>query len=349
MEYQDYYATLGVARDASAEDIKKAYRKLALKWHPDRHQGKPSLKEAEANFKRLSEAHEVLSDPEKRKRYDAMGQNWRQGQDFTPPTGGGRRMSREEFEQMFGGEGGFSDFFSGMFGDLLRQRGGRQRDRHARFDLRGADVRAELRIPLSQALRGGRSRLEVPGEVACSRCGGLGHDEDGHVCPSCGGLGRLHRAKAVDLTIPKDLRDGMTLRLKGLGEPSSAHDDGAEAGDLYLTLRLDSDDVFRVAGENVEADVPVTPWEALEGAKVDVWTPDGVVVLSIPTGAQAGTRLRLRGKGLAGADGARGDFYAVVRIALPEQMTDAQRDLLKRAGAEGPRAVHGGARQGGGR
>lgn len=165
MRYQDYYQILGVARDASDDDVKKAYRKLALKWHPDRH---PEEKKAEAEeqFKRISEAYEVLSDPEKRKKYDRFGkeglhgQPFQDGQEFQPPAGT-RTMSREEFEQMFGGEGfGFSDFFASLFGDELR-RGSRKR--HRRFERRGADVRAELRLGIGESLRGGRRSFTLDG------------------------------------------------------------------------------------------------------------------------------------------------------------------------------------------
>ena len=168
MQFQDYYEVLGVARDASPDEIKKAYRKLALKWHPDRHQG-AAAEEAEREFKRISEANEVLSDPEKRARYDRFGENWEHGQEFTPPPGS-QRYSREDFEQAFGGGGGFSDFFSSLFGeDYQREFGGRARS-HPRYRHRGADVRAELPLTLGQVLEGGKRRFELPVSVACSLC-----------------------------------------------------------------------------------------------------------------------------------------------------------------------------------
>ncbi|HZL98688.1 MAG TPA: DnaJ domain-containing protein, partial [Planctomycetota bacterium] len=177
MKFQDYYEVLGVPRAAGPEEIKKAYRKLALKWHPDRHKG-ASQKDAEERFKRISEAYEVLSDPEKRTRYDQFGQHWKHGQEFTPPPGAGgrtRSMTPEEFEQLFGGSaGGFSDFFTSLFGDQFRQASARGEGRHRRFRMRGADVQAELPLSVGEALAGGKRRFELPTTTPCPRCGGVG-------------------------------------------------------------------------------------------------------------------------------------------------------------------------------
>lgn len=358
MKFQDYYEALGVARSATPEEIKKAYRKLALKWHPDRNLDAKD-KSAETNFKRINEAYEVLSDPEKRKRYDQFGENWQQGQDFAPPPGA-RTMSREDFERMFGGarsrggaradaagdQEGFSDFFTGMFGDIF-EREVRGRRGHERFRHRGADARAELEIPISQAIRGGASSIELPVSVACPTCGGVGFVED-HVCPTCVGVGAVHHQKTVELRIPADVRDGLVLRLKGLGEPGA---EGGEPGDLHITLRLASDDVYTLRDAqrgDVDVEVPVAPWEAAFGAKVDVRTPRGVVALTIPARTRAGARLRLRGMGLAnphGAAGSRGDVQAVVRIALPESLTEEQLELLRQLRDAGASHVQGGARE----
>jgi len=348
MKFQDYYEVLGVPRSASVDQIKKAYRKLALKWHPDRHKGADAAK-AEETFKRVSEAYEVLSDPEKRKKYDRFGEHWKHGQEFTPPPGAGggaRTMTPEEFEQLFGGgrrggAGGFSDFFTSLFGDQFREEFRRGEQRHPRFRQRGADVRAELHLPLSDALRGGKSRFEIPVTVPCPRCGGVGFVGE-HVCPTCVGVGTLHDTKTVDLAIPKTLRDGVTLRLAGLGEPG---DTPGQNGDLLLTLRLQSDDTYRLDGHDVQAELPLAPWEALAGGKVDVRTLDGLVTLTVPPGTRAGSKLRLRGRGLHDADGGRGDFYAVVRLVLPEPLTPRQRELLSEAARAGNGHVAGGARE----
>ena len=337
MEFQDYYAVLGVARDASADDIKKAYRGLALKWHPDRH---PEVErdEAESRFKRIAEAYEVLSDTEKRSRYDRFGQNWQQGESFQAPEGQSR-MNPEDFEKAFG-RGGFSEFFESMFGEDLRRQQGSRGARHPRFRHRGADVRAELTIPLGRAMAGGRSRFEVPGTKACNRCGGVGFVDE-HVCPGCVGVGRVHDRRTIDLNIPSRVRDGMTMRLAGLGEEG---EEGGEKGDLFLTLRLVSDEVYRISGNDVEADVPLAPWEVLLGARVGVRTVDGSVNLNIAAGTRAGTRLRVRGKGLDDGHGGRGDFYAVVRLVLPE-LDEKQAALLKEMAASATTPVRGGARE----
>jgi DnaJ-class molecular chaperone len=346
MKFQDYYETLGVPRNAAAEDIKRAYRKLALKWHPDRHKAE-TRKNAEEKFKRISEAYEVLSDPEKRKKYDQFGEHWKQGQEFTPPPGGARRVTPEEFARMFGGAGGgggFSDFFTNIFGDQFERDVGGGPRRHARFRERGADVQAELQLAVSDALAGGKRRFEIPASTPCPRCGGAGFVGE-HVCPTCMGVGNVQQRRAVELTLPRPLRDGQTLRLRGLGEPGEG---GGEAGDLLLTLRLQSDDTFRTAGADIEADLPLAPWEALAGARVDVRTPDGTVTLTVPPATRAGTRLRIRGRGLDDGQGGRGNFYAVVRLVLPDSLTDEQRDLLLRAGTAGGGApIHGGAREDG--
>lgn len=355
MEFQDYYELLGVKRDATPEELKKAYRKLALKWHPDRHKG-DSREEAEAKFKRISEANEVLSDPETRAKYDRLGQNWKQGEPFTPPSGGGgrpggspggaRQMTPEEFEELFGERGGFSDFFQQNFGEeygrSFTDRGRAAGAHHPRYKHRGADVRAELPLGLGDALRGGRRAFEIPALVSCPRCGAVG-SVGSHVCPTCVGVGTIRRDKTVDVAIPKDVRDGMTLRLAGLGEPG---EEGGEAGDLLLTIRLTSDKTHRLVGRDLEVDLPVTPWEALFGASVHVTTPDGAVTLAVPADTKAGARLRLRGKGLADGKGARGDLLAVVRLTLPDRLTDRQRELLRElSAAEGDR-LQGGVREG---
>jgi curved DNA-binding protein len=340
MEFQDYYEVLGVPRDADADAIKKAYRKLAMKFHPDRNLG-PAQKEAEASFKRVNEAYEVLSDPEKRKRYDRFGKHWKQGEEFTQPAGEGRPMTQEEFADVFGGEGGFSEFFTRIFGDQMRERFGR-RAQHPRYRHRGADVRAELRLSVSDAIRGGKSVFEIPTTRPCPRCGGVGFVEE-HVCPTCGGVGSVHGRKHVELTLPRVIRDGMTLRLRGLGEPG---DDGGESGDLHLTLRLESDSAYRIVGNDIEADVPVAPWEALKGTKVDVATLDGTLRVTIPPGARAGTKLRIPGKALDDGRGGRGDLYVVVRLALPEELSRRQRELIEELGRAGPASVAGGARKG---
>jgi curved DNA-binding protein len=336
VEFQDYYEVLGVGRSAGADEIKKAYRRLALEWHPDRH---PAEKRdaAEAKFKRISEAYEVLSDAEKRARYDQLGQNWQQGEEFRPRSGEAR-MSREEFEQQFG-RGGFSEFFESVFGDQFRRQASGTRS-HRRFRVRGADIEAEMALGIGDAIRGGKRRFEIRGRKACDACGGVGFSGE-HVCPSCVGVGTSPITRTIDLAIPERAYDGMVVRLRGLGEPGS---EGAEAGDLLITLRIVSDATYRIGSDGTEADVPVAPWEATFGAEVAVHTPSGIVSLKIPAATKSGARLRLRGKGMAGADGKLGDFFAVIRIALPRELTPRQTELLRELGAAGAASVEGGAR-----
>jgi len=329
VKFQDYYEVLGVERDATPERIKKAYRKLALKWHPDQHAGAGQT-EAEARFKQLSEAYEVLSDPAKRAKYDRFGEHWQHGQEFTPPPGQ-RTMSPEEFEAAFGGAGttgGFSDFFRSLFGDQFRRDFGGEPRRHARYRYRGADVHAELELPISDALLGGKRSLQVPARATCPTCGGVGFLEQ-HVCPTCAGVGQVHRTETIELKVPEDLRDGMKLRLKGLGEPGE--NDG-HPGDLYLTLRLADDERTRVLGDDLETRVTVTPWEAENGTRVDVRTARGVVTLSVPPHSRAGKRLRLRGQGLAKRSGGRGDLFARLELDLPRELTPRQKELLLELG-----------------
>lgn len=323
MKFQDYYEVLGVSRDADADAIKSAYRKLALKWHPDRHQG-DGAEDAEARFKQISEAHEVLSDPQKRKRYDRFGENWEHGQEFRPGSGD-RTMSREDFEQAFGGGGGFSDFFQEMFGEQYAQDfGTRFRGGQRRGPQRGADVRTELRLPLSSIVRGGKQSFTIPVRVPCPTCGGEGSLQR-HICPSCMGIGSTTNRRKVDLSLPDAPRDGMTLRLRGLGEEG---EEGAASGDLHLTLRLEEDESYALIGGVLEAKLRVAPWDAHFGVKADVRTARGEVTLTIPPGTRTGKRMRLRGQGFATSNGGTGDCTVRVLIDLPETLSERQVELL---------------------
>ncbi len=348
MKFQDYYQTLGVSRTASPDEIKRAYRKLALEHHPDRHPPERRAA-AEAKFKAITEANEVLSDPEKRKRYDALGEHWREGQDFRPPPGGGfRQMDPEEFARMFGGAGGgggggFSDFFASMFGDLFREQargaGRPGQGQRAPFGGRGQDVEAELPLPVGDALQGGKRTFQLPAAVECEQCDGSGRLGN-HLCPACAGQGRLRREKTVTLTISDDIRDGQVLRLRGLGEPGGP---GAAPGDLLLRVALRDDDGHRVRGDHVEADAAVAPWEAVAGGRIDVAVRGRTLSVNVPAGSRAGQKLRLRGQGLSDGHGGRGDLVLVLRLVLPEELTEVQRGALRRAG-EGAGPVRGGVR-----
>jgi DnaJ-class molecular chaperone len=352
MKFQDYYTTLGVSRTATPDEIKRAYRKLAKEWHPDRHPPH-KRKDVEEKFKAISEANEVLSDPEKRKRFDELGEHWRHGQDFQPPPGGGRAggrtMSQEEFARMFGGAGaagggaggggGFSDFFAQMFGDMFGgARGGARPGPRpgARPPARGQDAEAEIEVDVGLALLGGKRSFALQVAVPCGTCDGEGHLGQ-NACPMCGGLGSTRSERSVELTIPKLSRDGQALRLRGLGEAGPAG-----PGDLLLRLRLVPDDVYRERDGDVEADVVIAPWDLLEGTKIDVLVPDGTASARIPAGTKPGEKLRLRGQGLTKDGGGRGDLFLVVRLGLPEELTEHQKELLRELGKDS-RPVRGGA------
>ena len=344
MQFQDYYKTLGVSRTASDDEIKRAYRKLAKEWHPDRHP-ESERETVEKKFKAIAEANEVLSDPEKRKRYDALGENWRQGQDFRGGPGGGfQGVDPEEFARMFGGRagmggggggGGFSDFFAQMFGDMFAGGGRGGARRQQRAPQRGADAEAEIELSVGEALLGGKRSFAFRMRVPCEVCGGEGRLSTG-ACPACGGLGASNQQKTIELKIPDDVRDGRVLRLRGLGEPG---EQGAQAGDLLLTLRVVSDATYRVDGSDLEVDVEVAPWDAFVGTKADVRTPRGVASLKIPAETRAGAKLRLRGQGLGKPGGERGDLIAVVRFALPAELSERQRALLRELAERGEGAV----------
>ena len=269
MEFIDYYEVLGVPRDASPGDIKKAYRKLAMKWHPDRH-GHKDKAESEKTFKRISEAYEVLSDPKKRKKYDQLGVTWQTAggapeADQRGPEGFRvRTMSPEEFERISGGRG-FSDFFATFFGEDVLSDMGRGGHRHNRFRDVGADVRAMVGVPITLAARGGSSTFGIDANVACTTCGGTGLVKEQHVCPACGGLGRHTVRRTVNVKIPAGVRAGQTIRLSGLGEPAPQ---GKKPGDLYLRVQILGDGIFEPRGQDICADLPIAPWEAALGTTV---------------------------------------------------------------------------------
>lgn len=246
-------------------------------------------------------------------------------------------MSPEEFESVFGGSG-FSDFFKGMFGGEVKGSfGDGIRRPHPRYRHGGADVRADLELAAGDAIRGGKRRFDLPATVGCPSCGGVGFLGE-HVCPTCAGVGRIRERKQVDLTIPDSVRNGMSLRLAGLGEPGA---EGGAPGALLLTLRLVSDQTYRIDGDDLEVDLPVAPWEAVFGTKAEVRTAKGTTIVTIPPDTRAGTRLRLRGMGFGDA----GDFFVVVRLVLPENLSARQRTLLEEMREAGPSAVAGGARE----
>lgn len=329
LEYKDYYKLLGVERSASADDIRKAFRKLARQYHPDVAKNK---KEAEEKFKEINEAYEVLSDPEKRQKYDALGANWKQGSEFRPPPGwesfsGGQRAGRPgrnggaEFE--FGGTG-FSDFFEQIFG--ARRGAGPAGGGGFRFDQeeaeRGRDLESDLMVTLEEALKGAVRSISLRRNVPCEHCGGSGM-VGRKQCNRCNGAGHVARTETHQVKIPAGIKEGQRLRVGGKGESGAS---GGSPGDLYLTIRLAGHPDLRVEGDNLSYDLDLAPWEAVLGTSVSVPTLEGEVSIKLPPGTQSGQRLRVRGRGL-GKEGARGDLFVVTRIQVPTQVSDSERVL----------------------
>jgi curved DNA-binding protein len=310
MKYQDYYQILGVSRDASAEDIKKAYRRLARKYHPD------VSKEAgaEERFKEVAEAYEVLRDPEKRAAYDQLGNNWRAGQEFRPPPGwqgGSKGPGGSPFGTGFGGRE-FSDFFESLFSNLGGGVGpgfGGARG----FQSPGQSQTVALEISLEEAYHGGNRSLQLQ-------------------LPERDASGRTSvRTRTLNVKIPAGVTTGQKIRLAGQGGPGVG---GGPSGDLYLEVTIQPHSLYQLKGRDITLEVPLAPWEAALGCKVDVPTLGGPVTLSIPANARNGQQLRLRGRGLPGQP--PGDQLAVLRIVNPPAETEAARELFQRMARELP-------------
>ena len=295
MEFKDYYATLGIARSASQDEIKRAYRKLARKFHPDVSK-EPN---AESRFKEVAEAHEALIDPERRAAYDEIGQRHAGGEAFEPPPGWD---SGFEFSGRGGGPGqqgqnpaDFSAFFESIFG-----RAGPAARSAAGANARapGRDHHAKVMIDLEDSYRGARRTISLRVPVIDAHGHGVLHDRE------------------LEVNIPQGVREGQHLRLAGQGGPGLG---GEPAGDLYLEITLKPHPRFRVDGRDVYVDLPVSPWEAALGASVAAYTPAGEVQLTIPSGSTQGRKLRLKGRGLPGKQ--PGDLYAVLTLTLPPSDT----------------------------
>jgi DnaJ-class molecular chaperone len=324
VQFRDYYEVLGVNKSASEADIKSAFRKQARKYHPDVN---PGDKSAEEKFKEINEAYEVLSDPEKRQRYDQLGQNWKAGEEFRPPPGWEREHAGDMGDFFTGAGGsGFSDFFEALFGGRPGARAG------AGFAMRGRDIEADIALNLEEAHRGGVRTLTLQVTENCPECRGAGSKDGKAICPLCRGRGAIQRPKALEVTIPKGLRDGSVIRLGGQGEPGAR---GAQPGDLFLRARVQPHPLFEITGsDDVQVELPIAPWEAALGAKVMVPTLEGPVEMTIPPGSQGGQRLRLRGQGLNRRGGGRGDQYARLKIVVPPRLTPQEKELLEKLRAE---------------
>jgi len=312
MKFKDYYKILGVEASASQDEIKRAYRKLARKFHPD----VSKEDRAEERFKEVGEAYEALKDPEKRKAYDQVRSGgWRQGDDFQPPPGwqgqGSAGFSPEDLS-------GFSDFFSSLFGGgfgngFARGQPGRPARQQA-----GRDHNARIEVDLETAFEGGVRRITLNRAVS-----------------SRGGI-RQTRPQELEVRIPAGVTDGQQIRLRGQGEPGV---NGGPAGDLYLKVAVKPHRLYEVDGHDLRMQLPVAPWEAALGAKVTVPTLSGRIRLTVPPGSSSGKQFRLKGRGLPGAT--PGDQYAILKIVVPEAKTERQKQLyadLEKAFAFDPRS-----------
>lgn len=349
---KDFYEILGVSKDASQKDIKRAYRKLAQQYHPD---ARPDDEEAEDRFKQISEAYSVLSDPEKRKEYDQAREMFRSGV-FAGGPGGGQRVRVEDLGDIFGG-GGLGDLFGDLFGGRGFRRGGGPR--------RGADLTTDVHLSFEEAVRGATVPVRVEGEApcrtckgsgaapgtrvqTCPRCGGRGTvaEDQGlfsiprpcdrcrgtgriieQPCPTCGGRGAEVRTRTIRVRIPSGISDGGTVRLKGKGAPGR---DGGPPGDLYVKVHVARHPIFRRRGNHLTVKVPVSYTEAALGAEVDVPTMEGKVTLRIPPGTETGKTFRVPGRGIETGKGRRGDLLVTVEVAVPKDLSPEARELLER-------------------
>jgi curved DNA-binding protein len=299
VEFKDYYTTLGVARDASTADIKKAFRKLAREWHPDVAKDK---KAAEAKFKEINEANEVLSDPEKRKKYDALGADWQ-----NPHAGRQSRAAYPGSEQEFNfGGTGFSDFFEQYFSGASRYGfpgGGPAGNR----ERRGSDIEGDILVSLEEVMHGAVRPISL--QTTDARTGKVS-------------------THTFQVRIPPGVTDGKRIRVPSQGEPGTG---GAAAGDLYLRVRHAAHPDFHTEGHDLYHELEIAPWEAVLGTQISVPTLNGPVKLRVPAGSENGHQLRVRSRGLPkGKTGERGDFYATIIVQIPTRITEAERAIWEK-------------------
>lgn len=335
MKYKDYYDILGVKREASDSEIKSAYRKLARKYHPDVNK----TKEAEAKFKDINEAYEVLGDKQKRQRYDSLGSNWQGGADYTPPPGfenfnfGGGQGGYQQFDfGSMGGQGGFSDFFSSLFGDMMGGAGAysnmggmggferassRKRAQQTRPE--DLDVTKNLNVTVKDILDGKSISVTYTDMSKCKHCSGGGY------CPNCGGTGIVSEPKTIKVKLPKDVKEGQKIRVRGEGKA----DEYGHKGDLYFIVNV-KDPEYTVDGFNLTKEIDVSPSDAVLGCKKEITTPHGKITITIPPRTSCGQSLRLKDLGLPKKDGGFGYLNAKIRIVVPKVLSDEQIELYKK-------------------
>jgi molecular chaperone DnaJ len=334
MDFKDYYQVLGVSRDADEKAIKKAYRKLARKYHPDSNSGEANT---EDRFKEVTEAYEVLKDPEKRAKYDRFGADWERyqhaedagyasrPQDFSTWYSGSPGGERVRYDYTTSGSSGFSDFFETLFGD---RQGGRTttRERVRQQPQRGQDFEYPVEISLQDASHGTSRRFDLSLQERCPTCGGTGMNGHG-LCQQCSGGGTVPRKRTIEVQIPAGVRTGSRVRVAGQGY---AGQNGGPSGDIYLRITVKPDPRFEISGNNLKADISVPLYTAILGGEAVVPTVNGSVALTIPSGTQNGRVFRLRGKGLPSlSSGSHGDLLARVNVVLPEDLNDDERELFE--------------------
>ena len=323
---RDYYEVLGIARTADEKEIKRAFRRLARKYHPD---ANPGNKEAEKKFKEASEAYEVLRHADKRAQYDQFG---RAGAGTPGGPGGPGGAGADGFSWEPGGYGEGADFggaggFEDILGDLLGRSGASQRR------ARGRDVTAEIDLTLAEAYTGVTRQLTLPMPQPCPRCRGRGTIGSGGVCPTCGGQGQVEQTRRLEVKIPAGVQTGSKIRLSNQGAPGPS----GVRGDLYLVPHVTPHDVFTRQGDDLYSEVPVSYGEAALGGEIEVLTLDGRVKTRLPGGTSSGKQLRLAGKGMPRMrGGGRGDLYARINIIVPKDLTTEERDLIARLAALRP-------------
>jgi DnaJ-class molecular chaperone len=331
MNFKDYYTVLGVPKNAAEKDIKSAYRKLARKWHPDANPN--NQQQAEEKFKEISEAYEVLGDPEKRKKYDMLGPNWQEAARQAEQQRR-YRSSGQEFEFNFGpggpgaagGPSGFSDFFDMFFSGI----GKRQTTQSTGFPQRGQDLETTIELGLRDVYDGGKKAVSLQVEDVCTRCRGTG-TESGHLCLQCHGTGHLLVNKKFEVSIPKGIGDGQRIRLAGQG---GAGLNGGPAGDLHLIVKLHEDPTYKRKGDDLYVDLPVSIYDLLLGGEVKVPTLSGQVAMTIPEGTQNNRLLRLSGRGMPRVKGSgTGDQYVRLIGQLPANLNDKEKKLFKELAA----------------
>jgi curved DNA-binding protein len=330
--YIDYYKVLGVPRTASKKEIKSAYRKLAMKHHPDL-KSSSEKNEAEAKFKKINEAHEVLSDPKKREEYDLLGENWQEGQAYQPPPGTSgqqknqrqynqQQYDQQQYSQWTGADAGsFSDFFESLFGGGAR--GGFSGSFGQQANAQGQDIETQIELSLDEAFHGGKKTIQFSLRNLCSTCAGMGAVNQ-KVCKQCAGTGYTSTRKTLDIKIPAGVKDGSRIRLKGQGTKGIGK---GKAGDLWMIVKLLPHRLFSLNGNNIESKIRIRPEIAISGGKISVPTIDGEVVTKVPPMFHNGRKLRLQSKGWSKKDRSRGDHFVEIVIDIPSSLRKEEKEL----------------------